>query len=82
MQVHYSNDEYSTVLFRIQNSVWKPPYQRSSYIVFDLRPSLWKHDCSLDGGMNLQSKVISQARLKILIIINGLIEFLFRLRVE
>lgn len=42
MKVHYCNNKYSVVFFRIQDPVWKSLYQRPPDVAFEDSPSLWE----------------------------------------
>ena len=79
LQMHHSNNENFLSIFCIENSIWEPSDQRSSYILFYDWPRLWVSKYSFDWRIDFYRKVVPQTLLTFFIVFNGLDEFVIGL---
>ena len=82
MQMHHSNDENLIRILCIQNSVWKPSDQRSSYIVFHDRPRFWLSKYSLNRRIDFYRQIVPQTFFTFFVELNGPDKFSLSVRMK
>ena len=82
LQMHHGNNENLLSIFCIQDSIWEPSYQRSSYMLFYDWPRLWVRKYSFNCRIDLYRKIVPQTFLTFFIVFNGLDEFGLGLRMK
>ena len=82
MQMHHSNDENLIRILYIQNSVWKPSDQRSSYIVFHDQPRFWLSKYSLNRRIDFYRQIVPQTFFTFFVELNGPDKFSLSIRMK
>ena len=73
--MHHSNNENLLCVCCVQNSIWKPSDQRSSYILFYDWPRPWVSKDSFNRRIDFYRKVVPQPFLTFFIVFYGHDEF-------
>jgi len=82
MQVHYGEDEYAMRLDTVKHAIRKTMNETSTDLVFCFGPHGGIIDSILNRGVNLAREVESESYLAVLIVCNGIYEFILCFRME
>jgi hypothetical protein len=69
MQVHDSKDEENIFVDCIDNAIGKTTSLTAPDIVFEYRPSFWKTEDILEGGIHFNGEIVAETWLTIFIIV-------------
>lgn len=82
MEMHDSEDENHIRFDAVEDAVGKAIYEAPTHVSFKNGPSGRIDEYVLDGGVDLDREIITEAILALLVIVDGLKELGLRLRVE